>query len=65
VNGVMGAASGAIRIAIGRAPLDAWVVAPVSARISLFAHFVNEMPVQAPAGATRGGKRTPFPGACG
>jgi hypothetical protein len=45
VNGVMGAASGAIRIAIRRAPLDPWVVASISARISFFAHFVNEMPV--------------------
>jgi hypothetical protein len=53
-----------VRIAIGRLPLGTWEVAIGSERSSFFTNFSDQAAMASP-GATRGGKRKPFPGVCG
>jgi hypothetical protein len=53
-----------VGIAIGRLPLGTRVVTVGSKRISFFTNFSDQAAMASP-GATRGGKRKPFPGVCG
>ena len=59
MSGRDGAALGWVRVSVGRSFLDAGVMTIGPKRISFFADFSHQTPMECP-GATRGGKRKPF-----